>query len=302
MTSAWTMLVLPALAFRHGMATAWIILAIVIQLWIAWLVLAKRLRRFTVAANDALTTPEFLEKRFGDHSGTLRTVTALVLILFIVIYVSSALVAGSKLVAVSFGLQYEIGVIVTLIAIAPYTFIGGFLAVSRTNVFQSLFMLAGLLILTVTLLFQSQGNLAQTNVDLHGLWKPFFMENASSPAPIFFMTILGWGIGVFGSQRVIQRFIAIDSTARIDFSRKIGVSWVAIIYVLSMAVGLLALPALLNTGTLDQVLEDPERIYIYRADQHFVPSDHHRHTFGSGNRGDYEHRRFAAVARLSCCH
>ena len=61
MTSAWTVLVLPALAFRHGMATAWIILAIVIQLWIAWLVLAKRLRRFTVTANDALTTPDFLE-------------------------------------------------------------------------------------------------------------------------------------------------------------------------------------------------------------------------------------------------
>ena len=184
------MLVLPALAFRHGMATAWIILAIVIQLWIAWLVLAKRLRRFTVAANDALTTPDFLEKRFGDHSGTLRTVTALVLILFIVIYVSSTLVAGSKLVAMSFGLQYEIGVIVTLIAIASYTFIGGFLAVSRTNVFQSLFMLAGLLILTVTLLFQSQGILAQTNVDLHGLWRPFDMENASSSAPVFFLSIL----------------------------------------------------------------------------------------------------------------
>ena len=271
MTSAWTMLVLPALAFRHGMATAWIILAIVIQLWIAWLVLAKRLRRFTVAANDALTTPEFLEKRFGDHSGTLRTVTALVLILFIVIYVSSALVAGSKLVAVSFGLQYEIGVIVALIAIASYTFIGGFLAVSRTDVFQALFMLGGLLILTNTLLFQTEGNLAQTNVDVHGLWKPFVMENASSPSPIFFLTILGWGIGVFGSQRVIQRIIAIGSTARIDVSRKIGVSWVAIIYVLSMAVCLLALPALLNTGTLDQVLEDQERIYIVLTNTLFHP-------------------------------
>ena len=271
MTSAWTMLVLPASAFRHGMATAWIILAIVIQMWIAWVVLAKRLRRFTVAANDALTTPEFLEKRFGDHSGTLRIVTALVLILFIVIYVSSALVAGSKLVAVSFGLQYEIGVIVTLIAIASYTFIGGFLAVSRTDVFQALFMLGGLLILTNTLLFQTEGNLTQTNVDVHGLWKPFVMENASSPSPIFFLTILGWGIGVFGSQRVIQSFIAIGSTARIDVSRKIGVSWIATIYFLSMAVGLLALPALLNTGTLDLVLEDPERIYLVLTNTLFHP-------------------------------
>ena len=89
--------------------------------------------------------------------------------------------------------------------------------------------------------------------------------------PIFFLSILGWGIGVFGSQRVIQSFIAIGSTARIDVSRKIGVSWIATIYVLSMAVGLLALPALLNTGTLDLVLEDPERIYIVLTNTLFHP-------------------------------
>ena len=41
---------------------------------------------------------------------------------------------------------------ITLIAVASYTFIGGFLAVSRTDVFQALIMLAGFVILPLWLI------------------------------------------------------------------------------------------------------------------------------------------------------
>ena len=85
------MLVLPALAFQHGLETMWIIVSIVAMMGLAWVFMAKRLRRFTVAAKDSLTTPEFFERRFGDRTGTLRTVAALITILFVVFYVSSGL-------------------------------------------------------------------------------------------------------------------------------------------------------------------------------------------------------------------
>ena len=56
-TSGWTMLVLPALAFQHGLETMWIILSVVVMMGLAWIFMAKRLRRFTIAAKDSLTTP-----------------------------------------------------------------------------------------------------------------------------------------------------------------------------------------------------------------------------------------------------
>ena len=54
----------------------------------AWTYLAKRLRRYTIAAENSLTLPEFYEKRFDDRTGTLRTISALIMVLFIVFYIS----------------------------------------------------------------------------------------------------------------------------------------------------------------------------------------------------------------------
>ena len=89
----------------------------------------------------------------------------MITILFVIFYVSSGLVAGAKLLDTIFGLNYETGVIVTLIAVASYTFIGGFLAVSRTDVFQAVFVLAGFLILTFTLLFITDESFARNSVE-----------------------------------------------------------------------------------------------------------------------------------------
>ena len=68
-TSGWTMLVFPALAFTSGANQLWLVFFLVIGSWINWTFIAKRLRRYTIATNDSLTVPEFLERRFGDGGG-----------------------------------------------------------------------------------------------------------------------------------------------------------------------------------------------------------------------------------------
>ena len=270
-TSGWTMLVLPALAFQHGLGTMWIIVSIVVMMGLAWIFMAKRLRRFTIAAKDSLTTPEFFERRFGDRTGTLRTVAALITILFVVFYVSSGLVAGAKLLDTIFGLNYEVGVIVTLIAVASYTFIGGFLAVSRTDVFQAVFVLAGFLILTFTLLFITDESFSRSSVEYPDFWNPFTKREGEPPLPVFVLSILGWGFGVFGAQRILQRFMAIESETKISSSRNVGLTWITATYFFSMAVGLLALPVLIENGVLDQIIDDPERLYFVLTNTLFHP-------------------------------
>ena len=127
----------------------WVPVCAAIGVWLSWTLLAKRLRRFTIAADDAVTIPEFLERRFGDSTGMLRSVSGLVTILFVIFYVSSGLVGGSKLLEEIFGLDPTSGVVVTLVAVATYTLIGGFMAVSRTDVSQALLMLVSLAVLVV---------------------------------------------------------------------------------------------------------------------------------------------------------
>ena len=102
--------------------------------WLSWTVVAKRLRRYATEANNVLTIPEFFAVRFGDTTGTLRTLASVVT----VFYVSSGLAGRSKLLETISSVEAAAGILLTLVAVASYTLIGGFLAVSRTDVFQAL--------------------------------------------------------------------------------------------------------------------------------------------------------------------
>ena len=106
-SSGWTMLVFPALAFSAGLIHLWTAASIAFGAWLVWTVMGKRLRRYTIATDDSLTLPEFFEKRFLDRTGTLRTLSAVITIFFIVFYVSSGLIAGAKLLEEVFDITHE---------------------------------------------------------------------------------------------------------------------------------------------------------------------------------------------------
>ena len=185
-TSAWTMLALPALAFTSGALEIWVPAGAAIGVWLSWTLLAKRLRRYTTEANNVLTIPEVFEVRFGDTSGTLRTLTAFITIFFVIFYVSSGLVGGSKLLETIFGIEATTGVLLTLVAIASYTLIGGFLAVSRTDVFQALLMLVSLLIMTATLTISTGNPFAGITGESPGFLNPF-TDNSGTPISFTFV-------------------------------------------------------------------------------------------------------------------
>ncbi|MDE2939347.1 MAG: sodium/proline symporter [Chloroflexota bacterium] len=271
--SGWTMLVLPALAFAAGMMHLWTIASIILGHWFAWTVLARRIRRYSMAAENSLTLPEFLEKRFGDTSGLLRTLSGVIGIYFITLYVCSGLIAGAKLLEVVFGLDHmghghNIGVIISLIAVVSYTFIGGFLAVSRTDVFQSLIMLAGFIIIPVTLILTVSNPFQGLESTAPGFWDPFTDKDNSQLGVLFFISSVGWGLGAFGAHRIISRFMAVQRESDIVRSRNIGIVWVLLIFIFAMLMGLVAAPALLDRGIM---LPDAEKLYLVVAETFFHP-------------------------------
>ena len=267
-TSAWTMLALPALAFTGGLAEMWVPVCASIGIFLSWTLLARRLRRYSVAANNAVTIPEFLETRFGDTTGTLRAVSGIITIVFVVFYVSSGLVGGSKLLEQIFGLDLIAGVILTLLAIATYTLIGGFMAVSRTDVSQALLMLGSLVVLVVTLLFETEhpfGHGAGA-----GFFDPFTLADGSPITLSFVLSVSGWAIGGLGAHRILQRFMAIEHEDKVRQGRNIAVVWVVAVYALAFVVGMVARPALFEAGMLGAVA-DTERVYFVVSEVFFHP-------------------------------
>lgn len=265
-TSGWTMLVFPALAFTSGANQLWLVVFLVIGAWINWTVVARRLRRYTISMEDALTIPEFLERRLGDQSQVLRAICAAFTIFFVVFYITSGLVAGSKLLNTEFGLDPTLGLILTLIAVSSYTFIGGFLAVSRTDVFQAVLILVGFVIMLTTVIVAAEDPLGGVGGGATGFMNPFTDDRGGVVTPVFVLGTMGWGLGFFGAQHVLQRFMAVEREDRIKQSRNLSTLWLCLVYSLSFLLGLFARPALDEAGI---TTSDAERVYFLVSDYFF---------------------------------
>ena len=58
--SSWLLMGLPGVAYLSGIADAgWTAIGLAVGTYLNWLLVAKRLRRYTIAAGNSITLPEF---------------------------------------------------------------------------------------------------------------------------------------------------------------------------------------------------------------------------------------------------
>ncbi|MDX1318739.1 MAG: sodium:proline symporter, partial [Oceanospirillum sp.] len=115
--SGWLLLGLPGYALAAGFEAFWLAGGLLVGTWLNWLIVAGRLRVYSQLASDSLTLPEFFEKRFRDNSHLLRVISAFFILMFFLFYTSSGLVAGGKLFATVFGMDYFTAVLVGTLAV-----------------------------------------------------------------------------------------------------------------------------------------------------------------------------------------
>ena len=77
--SGWLLLGLPGYAYVAGVEAVWLAGGLLLGTWLNWLILAKRLRTYSIVTDNALTIPEYFAKRFDDNSKLLQTIAAFVL-------------------------------------------------------------------------------------------------------------------------------------------------------------------------------------------------------------------------------
>jgi sodium/proline symporter len=267
--SGWLLLGLPGLAYAAGLESLWLAGGLLLGTWLNWRLLAKRLRVFSEAYGDALTLPEYLANRFGDDSGWLRGISALFILLFFLLYTSSGLVAGGKLFESVFGLPYAWAVAAGALSILLYTAVGGFLAVSWTDVLQGLLMLAALVVVPLVA-FSDMGGLGPSlariqavNPHLLGL---FTQADGSAMGWAGILSLAAWGLGYLGQPHILARFQAIRSVNDIGRARLIAVSWAAVSLagaVLSGLAGILMLDTPLFADDREKVFIELVRLLFH---------------------------------------
>jgi len=264
--SGWMLMGLPGAIYLSGLGAAWIAVGLVIGAYCNYLLVAPRLRVYTEEADDAITIPDYFEKRFHDDSRALRVFSSLVIVIFFTLYTSAGIVAGGKLFEASFGLNYQIGLVITAGVVVAYTMFGGFLAVSLTDFVQGCIMFVALILVPIVT-WQELGNLGASVQTLTEL-NPDYLSWFSGITVLGLISSLSWGLGYFGQPHIIVRFMAIRSLAEMKTARRIGMTWMVTAVIGAVLTGLLGF---LYVSQSVSVLDDPETVFILLSQVLFNP-------------------------------
>lgn len=264
--SGWMLMGLPGAIYMAGFSAAWIAVGLLVGAYLNYLLVAPRLRIYTEIADDAITIPDFFEKRFDDKSRALRVISSLVIVVFFTLYTSSGVVAGGKLFETSFGLSYELGLFLTAGVVVAYTLFGGFLAVSLTDFVQGVIMFIALVMVPAVAITEL-GGLSATAAQVSAV-NPDMLSWFSGVTAIGLLSSLSWGLGYFGQPHIIVRFMAIRSLADVATARHIGISWMLVTVLGAVGTGIAGIAYVAGTAT---VLEDPETVFILLSQVLFHP-------------------------------
>lgn len=271
--SSWLLMGLPGLAYLTGIADAgWTAIGLIIGTYLNWLIVAKRIRRYTHVCN-AITLPDFFHNRFRDKSNLLLLISAVIIVIFFIPYTASGFAACGKLFSSLFGIDYLPAMIVSAIVIVGYTATGGFLAASTTDFIQSIIMSVALLIVLGygVMTAGGMGAVMENAQALPGYLSMTLTHNVETgeAAPyglLSIVTMLAWGLGYFGMPHVLLRFMAIEDDRKLSLSRRVASIWVVISLAVAVFIGVVGL-SMSKAGVIPTLTgSDSETIIVRIAD------------------------------------
>ena len=254
--SGWILLGLTGMGAMAGLSAYWVVAGEVLGVAVSWWFMAKKFKRRS-DRYGSITVPDYLESHFRSTRHTLRIIAATVLSVFVIIYVSSQIDATGKAFHSFLEMNYYWGALLGFAIVLVYIFIGGFVAVVWSDLFQGLLMFLGLVLLPIVIWFSmDHGNGVVASLEAidpglismwgghEDVWMNVFML-------VGFAAI---GLGFLGSPQVYVRFMSIKNENEIDKGK-----WVAIIFTLltdlaAVSIGILGRVILTNNG------DDPELI------------------------------------------
>ena len=234
--------------------------------YLNWLFVSKRLRRYSVRANNSITLPEFFSNRFRENKKTIMLLSAAFILIFFTAYASSCFVTCGKLFSTLFGADYVSMMILGAVFVLAYTLLGGFLAESASDFMQAIVMIVALTVIVVLGTVNAGGfgqvfanakeipgfleffGLATPALDAAGTQivengKPLFGAAsdygvASDYGLLTICSMMAWGLGYFGMPQVLLRFMAIRREDELKRSRRIAMIWVGISLAVAVFIGI----------------------------------------------------------------
>ena len=268
--SSWLLMGMPGLAYLTGIASpGWTAIGLAVGTWLNWLIVARRLRRYS-ANLDAITVPQFLSLRFHDQRNLLNALGAVIIIVFFVPYTASGFAACGKLFHSLFGVDYMAAMLVSALIIVGYTILGGFRAVTTTDLIQSIVMSMALVAVLVygISVAGGWGAVVENAQGISGYLTMMASHDAATGGSTSYslldiVSTMAWGLGYFGMPHILLRFMAIEDEKKLVLSRRIATVWVVIAMTASIIIGMVGL-GMTKAGALEYLSGSSSETVIVR--------------------------------------
>ena len=290
--SGWLLMGLPGLAYWCGIAdAAWTAIGLAVGTYINWLIVAKRLRNYSVVSGNAITLPEFFSNRFNEKKKIILTISAFFILIFFTVYAASCFVTCGKLFSTLFGFDYHAMMLVGAAFVIFYTIIGGFLAESASDFMQAIVMIVALTVVVIVGVvnvggfgqvienvknipgFLSFFKISSPTVDENGVQQVVnglaAFGDAKTYSVLTICSALAWGLGYFGMPQVLLRFMAIRKPSELKMSRRIATVWVVISLFIAVLIGVIGRALFNNNESLNSA-SSAESIFLFIS-QSFLP-------------------------------
>ena len=260
--SGWLLMGLPGVAYWCGLAdAAWTAIGLALGTYLNWLIVSKRLRRYSVRANNSITLPDFFSNRFREKKKTIMTISAMFILIFFTVYAASCFVTCGKLFSTLFDLPYIPMMILGAVFVLAYTILGGFLAESASDFMQAIVMIIALIAVVIvgTVTAGGLGAVIDNAKNIPGFFEFFNIASPalneageqiidsgvaqfSDPKPYGVLSVcsmLAWGLGYFGMPQVLLRFMAIRKEKELKASRRIAIVWIVVSLAVAVFIGIM---------------------------------------------------------------
>ncbi|MBT8078456.1 MAG: sodium/proline symporter [Gammaproteobacteria bacterium] len=222
--SSWLLLGLSGMGYLIGLHAIWIVIGETIGIWLAWRLIAPRLK-LAADAQQSITVPDLLEGMLNDTAQRIRITAVVIILAMVAAYVSAQMVATGKIFSNFLPMDYQTGVIFGGVITLAYTAYGGFKAVAYSDVLQGILMLLALVSLPVVAIAAVDGDFWQAVRAAD----PLLLDVTGNlgwglPGLIAVISFLSIGFAFMAAPQLLTRFMAIRSSGEIKSAARISVA------------------------------------------------------------------------------
>lgn len=273
--SGWLLMGLPGCIYAFGANQAWIAIGLFIGTVLNWMFISGRLRKYTIKAGNSMTIPEYLSNRFRDEKKILMGISAVVMVIFFLVYTASFFAAGGKLFVSVLDMDYHLALILGGGVILLYTLFGGFIAVCETDFVQGLMMIVAILAVPIiAIILMGTGavvpNLMGTGLDVSvSEYLNILIEDGEPKSAVSIVSQLAWGLGYCGMPHILVRFMAVKDEKELGRSKKIAIVWALLSLAVACMIGVIG-RAYLYPQVLSNEAAEYENVFIEMIKKMFM--------------------------------